>query len=468
MKTGRPTFQIDASRLRAMRNEAGLTQKELARRACQDLKKSSVTAETVTKHYQKIERLGRTSKAMAEALAKALGTTVAVLQGEAPDEVPNWIDSLERQLRHQLEVGGSPALQAALEQESEATDPVRHVAVQIAAHLENAQFGQSRGELARLVELTGWTEAQLMRPVSLHGHWFLLSTENGARHSPTVVDTYDVLVRIQQSGSKYANFLESDATITMREELPWLQVEVQHPRTPTRRSTFSFVRCIPTQSGLTWVNPTWRDRFWLDVPLLYWAFTNANFVVELDGHTVPRDVRALRLLIERSSDGQTALRVAVVKGDLEELPDDILDNFHREGRSHDLVTNWIAAGLWEALAPLLGEWPADRWQVTNRIAAGLWEALAPLPGEWRADRWQVRSGACIEIGLDPSIGWSGWSGRAPDFRVKYVLRLVEEVEDGQLRPAPWRRSSAEVIANTLRRSLSEETNRNRGATAPPG
>ena len=440
MRTGRPTFQLDADRLRRVREEAKLTQAALARRAHQLLNKPEATADTATKHYQKIERTGRTSKAMAEALAKALGTTVAVLQGEAPDEVPDWIDSLERQLRHQLEVVASPALQATLERESEATDPVHHLAVQIAERLECIQLGQQRGELARLVELTGWTEAQLMQPVSLHGHWFLVSTVNGERNAAVVLGTSEVLSRIERSVTKYANFHESDATITLREELPWLHVEVQHPGIPARRSAFSFVRCIPTPSGLHWVNPTWRDRFWLDEPLLSWAFTNANFVVGLDGYAVPRDVRALRLLIERAGDGQPAGSVAVIKGDLEELPDDILGNFQRDGCSHDLATNWIAAGLWEAVAPLLHDWPADRWQ--------------------------VQSGACIVIGLNASIRWGDWPGRAPDFSVRYLLRLVEQVGEGRLRPAPWRRSSVEVIARTLQRCLSEEADRNRAATVP--
>lgn len=440
MRTGRPTFQLDAARLRRVREESKLTQAALARRTHQLLKKPEATADTATKHYQKIERTGRTSKAMAEALARALGTTVAVLQGEAPDVVPDWIDSLERQLRHQLEVAASPALRVALERESEATDPVRTLAVQIAERLEYVQLGQQQGELAHLVELTGWTEAQLMQPVSLHGHWFLLSTVNGARNSAIVLGVNEVLFRIEQSCTEHANVHESDATITVREELPWLHVELQHPRIPARRSAFSFVRCIPTSSGLHWVNPSWRDRFWLDEPLLSWAFTNANFVVGLDGHAVPRDVRALRLLIERSGDGQTAGPVVVVKGDLEELPNDILGNFQREGRSHDLATNWIAAGLWETVAPLLHDWPADRWQ--------------------------VQSGACIVIGLNASIRWGDWSGRAPDFSVKYLLRLVEQVGEGQLRPAPWRRSSVEVIAKTLQRCLSEEAERNRAVMAP--
>ena len=33
---------------------------------------------------------------MATALAEVLGTSVAVLQGEAPDDLPDWVDRLEQ------------------------------------------------------------------------------------------------------------------------------------------------------------------------------------------------------------------------------------------------------------------------------------------------------------------------------------------------------------------------------------
>ncbi len=438
MRTGRPTFQLDAKRLKSVREEAKLTQAALAKRAHLSLNKPEATADTATKHYQKIERTGRTSKAMAEALAKALGTTVATLQGEAPDRAPDWINNLERQLRDQLATGGNQVLQAALERESEAGDPVRHLAVKISESLARAQLGQQRGMLTHFVELTGWSEAQLMQSVSLYGHWFLTSAVNGVHRSATVSGFEEMLHQLVQSGTECVKFDESDVVITLREELPWLHVEVQPIQFPGRRSDFSLVRCTPTQSGLQWVNPTWRNRPWLDEFLLSWAYTNANFVVGFDGHAVPRNVRALRLVVEKSSRDQPEHRVAVIKGDLEDLPDDILGNFQREGRSHDLATNWISAGLWEALAPFLSDWPADRWT--------------------------VRSGACVVITLNPSISWGGWTGRPPDFSINYLLRLVEEVDAGQLRPAPWRASSVELIAQALRRSLSEEAERIRTAT----
>ncbi|MEY4413310.1 MAG: hypothetical protein RIQ53_603 [Pseudomonadota bacterium] len=449
-RTGRPTFQLDAKRLKSVREEAKLTQAQVAQRAHELLKKPLATADTATKHYQKIERTGRTSQAMADALAKALNTTVNVLQGNAPDKGPSLIESLERQFRHQLETGASPVLQEALAQEALAQrgdpdpDPVRTFAEEVAKRIEYMQLGPPRDELARLVELTGWTEAELMRPMSIDGHWFVMSTIHGVRRSEIVLGADHVPHWIQYSiQDDWPDFpggsIWSDCVITMREELPWLHVEVQSPSIPALRNTFSFVRCSPTPSGLHWTNPSWRDRFWLDDSLRKWAFTHANFVVGFDGQRVPSDMRALRLLIERP-DHDDDEQLAVVKGNLEELSDDVIDNFKGEGQ-HDLVVSWIASGLWEAVKPLLHDWPADQWH--------------------------VKSDTCIVISLDDSIRWKNWSGRgAPPPSVWYRLRLVEQLDDGKFRRVPWRRSSVELIAERLRKRLSEEAERNRASKAP--
>jgi transcriptional regulator with XRE-family HTH domain len=441
-KTGRPTFQLDKKRLKSVREEAKLTQAEVARRAYA-LGKSPTTADTATKHYQKIERTGRTSRAMAKALAEVLNTTVNVLQGEAPDKGPSLIESLERQFRHQLETGASPALQEALAQDALAQrgdpdpDPVRAFAEQVAKRIEYMQLGPPGGELARLVELTGWTEAQLMEPMSIDGHWFVMSMIHGGRRSEIVLGVDQVQLWIQDSIRDFCpgfpRVFGTDCAITLREELPWLHVEVQHPSIPAMRNTFSFVRCTPTPWGLHWVNPSWRDRFWLDDSLLDWAFTHANFVVGFDGQAVPSDMRALRLLIARRSDGE---HLAVVKGNLEELPDDVLDNFKRQGESHDVVVSWIAAGLWEAVEPLLHDGPAEQWQVQQ-------------------------SGTCIVIRRDASIRWEGPGRFVPVPSGEYVVQLVEQLGDGKFRRVPWRQSSAEKIAERLKQRLGEEAERNR-------
>lgn len=448
-KTGRPTFQLDEKRLKSVREEAKLTQAALARRAHALLGKLEATADTATKHYQKIERTGRTSRAMAKALAEVLNTTVNVLQGEAPDKRPSLIESLERQFRHQLETGASPALQEALAQDALAQrgdpdpDPVRTFAEQVAKRIEYMQLGPPGGELARLVELTGWTEAQLMAPMSIDGHWFVMSMIHGVRRSEILIGADRVQYWIQDSLRDFCpgfpRVFGTDCAITLREELPWLHVEVQHPSIPAMRNTFSFVRCTPTPWGLHWVNPSWRDRFWLDDSLLEWAFTHANFVVGFDGQAVPSDMRALRLLVARSSDGEQLdewQQLAVVKGNREELPDDVLDNFKRQGESHDVVVSWIAAGLWEAVEPLLHDGSAEQWQVQQ-------------------------SGTCIVIRRDASIRWEGPGRFVPVPSVEYVVRLVEQLGDGKFRRVPWQQSSAEKIAERLKQRLGEEAERNR-------
>jgi len=440
-RTGRPTFQLDAERLKSVREEAKLTQAEVARRAYALLGKFPENADTATKHYQKIEYTGRTSQAMAKALAEVLNTTVNVLQGEAPDKGPSLIERLERQFRHQQETGASPALQEALAQDALAQrgdpDPVRTFAEQVAKRIEYMQLGPPGGELARLVELTGWTEAQLMEPMSIDGHWFVMSMIHGGRRSEIVLGVDQVQLWIQDSLRDFfpgfPRVFGTDWAITLREELPWLHVEVQHPSIPALRNTFSFVRCTPTPWGLHWVNPSWRDRFWLDDSLLSWAFTHANFVVGFDGQAVPSDMRALRLLIGKYRyDEQLDVdeQLAVVKGDLEELPDDALDNFKRQGESHDVVVRWIAAGLWEAVKPLLHDEPADQWH--------------------------VESDTCVVIRRDASIRWEGRGRLVPVPSVEYVVRLVEQLGDGKFRRVPWRRSSVELIAERLKQRLGEE------------
>ena len=444
MTTGRPTFQIDQDRLHGLRQEAGLTQAEVAKRAYEHLKKPRAGAETAMKNYQKIERTGRTSKAMAQALAEVLETTVAVLQGEAPDDVMDSVDRVERQLRDQVAADTNPVLRVALERDPEAENPVRELAANIAAWIEAAQIGQHPQELARLTELTGWTEKQLMQPASIHGYWLLLSRMRGSGTTEIVLGASDVRYRIEQAAAKFAGYLEaeSDATITLREALPWMHVDIQNPRIPSRRCTFSFVRCRPHAIGLQWVNPTWRDRFWLDEPLLSWAFTNANFVTGFDGQSWPRDVRRLRLLVEEYGESETLRPVALIKGNLDELPEDVLRNFQAEGVSHCLATNWIVTGIWQDLEPYLGSWPSSCWK--------------------------IHTGACcINLVLDVPRRLATARGGQPCFTTKFRIRLVEEDDQGEIQPVPWRSSSVAKVSQLMQKRLDEELEGERPADGRP-
>ena len=430
MKTGRPRFQIDPGRLRDLRQDAGLTQEEVARRTYRRLgKPASTTAKTMVSHYQRLEKTGRTSKAMADALAIVLNTSIPELQGQSPDEVPDSVDRIEHQLRDQLATKTNVALQAALKRDPDSEDPVRSLAVDIAGWVEAAQIAQQPAELARLAELTGWTEEELLRPVSLHGHWLLHSSVHGGRSAEIVMGAGEVLRRIQDGVDKWARYHESDTTITLREELPWMHVDITHARIPAIRCTFSFVRCRRKPTGLEWINPTWRDRFWLDEPLMSWAFGRANFVASSDGKERPGDVQRLRFLIEEYDTPDSVRPLTLVKGDLDELPPKVLQNFQADGSSHFIVTNWLAAGLWPALLPHLDAWPLKCWK--------------------------VRAGAYIELHLDVPLALMRTRGEYPRLGGKYRIRLVEEAGQEEYEPAPWRQDSVATIGEALQQRLDE-------------
>ena len=430
MKTGRPTFQIDPRRLRDLRQDAGLTQQEVARRAYRLLDKPApTTLRTMVSHYQRLEKTGRTSKSMADALAIVLNTSIPELQGQSPDEVPDSVARIEQQLRDQLATKTNLALHAALKRDQDAEDPIRTLAVGIAGWVEAAQIGQQAAELARLAELTGWTEEQLLRPVSLHGHWLLHSSVHGGRSTEIVLGASEVLRRIQEDVDKWAKYNESDTSIALREELPWMHVDITHARIPAFHCTFSFVRCRPKPSGLEWIHPTWRDRFWLDDPLMSWAFGRANFVASSNGQVRPRDVRRLRFLIEEYDTPDSLRPLTLVNGDLDELPQEVLRSFQADGSSHFVVTNWLACGLWPALLPHLDAWPLKCWK--------------------------VRTGAYTELNLDVPLALMRARGEYPRLGAKYRIRLVEEVGQEKYEPAPWRQDSVATIGEALQRRLDE-------------
>jgi transcriptional regulator with XRE-family HTH domain len=429
MPIGRPSFQIDPVRLRGLRNEAGLTQAELAKRAYRHLGKSDASA---TKNYQKIEATGRTSQTMAQALAAVLDSPLGVLLGDAPDEASPAVDRLENQLMSQLESGTNPELYAAIEQ---ARDPggsnhVRSFALDLLGRIERAQLGQRPEEMERLEALTGWSYAQLMQPATIQGHWLLISSLYGGQQSEIVLGAGVLRDKIEQAAATFANIGESDSVITLREALPWMHVELTSARHNRMRYAFSFVRCQPLASGLQWVAPTWRDRFWLDDPLLTWAFSTANFVVGFDRKVSPADVRRLRVLLQEYSQASEPTSIAVVKGDLNDLPDYVLDSFLADGSSHTLVLNWISSGIWPELKPRLSGWPASCWKIS--------------------------SGSCIDFSLNTPYRLAAERGEKPHFGTKFRLRLVEEVEPGKLTSVPWRSSSVAALAKQIQAQFDEQ------------
>lgn len=405
-KTGRPSFHIDPYRLLGLRKEAGLTQAEVAKKVYRLLRKPGASA---TKHYQKIEKSGKTSRATAQALASVLDTPLGVLLGQDPNDAASGIDRLEEQLRQQR-AAGNTALNAALARWTDPgdTNAARSLAIQLLGRIEAAQIGQHPEELDALAGLTGWSREQLMQSASIEGHWLVVSDQYGVRRTEIVLGAHVLRDRIEQYAADFSTAGRSDGLITFREELPWLHVELTFPHVTRPRYAFSFVRCKPLATGLKWIDPTWRDRFWLDEPLLSWAFTNSNFVVGYDGQSWPGDVRKLRLLLQEFRKGATEPKsAALIKGNLDELEESVLEIFRSEGSTHSLALNWMNSGIWPELKDRLGEWPRSCWKISTNPVGSVIDFVLQVPYRVARDL-----GRKPRFGLRTACAWSRKSGKS--------------------------------------------------------
>ena len=446
-KLGRPKFKIQSERLRHLREDAGFTQQGLADAAYARLGKGTDNQSRLT-GYQRIERTGKTSQkfasVVAEVLAEALGkdgkTIFGFLTGGAPEAPPDRKDEIETQLRKQLVAGGNAPLQLSLERLSDAENPVQELARQIAVELEIAHLTQRKEELASLAELTGWTQEELLRPASSLGYWLLIADNVGFRETEICLGLSDVLRRMQVESEEWLKrWNESDVRIALVKELPWVRVELQHPRIPKFSHTFSFVRCAPTDSGLKWVKPTWRDDFWIE-QLKEWSFRQVNFVSGFKPEDRrPIDLRKLRLVVAPyevpemsqafSADGTTSAQpILTHKGDLDDLPQEALEKFARDGHSHNLVINRLYVGLWEALESILAEAPARCWRIRT-IGGGIYFEL------------QMSFSEAIRRGCTQRTG------------TRYEMYLAEELPSGELRPAPWRGADVSAMTASLQERL---------------
>jgi transcriptional regulator with XRE-family HTH domain len=453
-KAGRPTFNIKPDRLRALRKQAGMTQKALAEPVFSVATLKSVVSDprTPTNTYQRIERTGKTSekaaRRIAEVLAQALkqdpDKTFAALCGGQPEPPPDRIDEIEKQLRAQLEGGVNASLEQALQRHNDADSPVRELAQSISTRLEVAQLEQRSDELKLLTALTGWTADELQRPTSQQGYWLLVTNTYGHRETQIVLGVSEVLYQIRTRGGEWLDAIsESDARVELTEDAPWLRVRLMRPRHSMFYQEFSFVRCAPSATGLQWVKPTEWDRWMINGEfasgLKDWAFQHANFVKGFQAEDKwPRELGCLRMLVQQwvkpvnpdsAEDSDRWKNVAAHKGCLDEYPETIRDNFRAEGQEHYLVTNWLASGLWDdVLAPLLSPIPADWWCI---------------------EAW----GAGVQIRTEVvSISRAARYGLGPD-GLTYHIHLAEELPSGELRAAPWRQRCVNELVERLQKDL---------------
>lgn len=437
---GRPTFRVNAARLRALRKDAGLTQLALALRVYSRAGKGSASVGVMKTSAQRWEKTGAVPLSMAQHLAEELKTTTAVLQGALPQPAPSRVDEIENRIKHLVAEGASPELLAAIEHHKDEDIPERTLAIRLTGRLEAAQLSQAQEEFDKLAALTGFSVAELRQPMSHDGFWFLIgSGYPGPARSEILSGVSDVLYAVKTELQKcLEQSSESDAHVSFVEEKHWFRVTIAHARLSGLARTLRFVRCQPNETGLEWSAPTWLDRFWLEA-LPHETYVHANFVTGFDSVRVPANCTNLRFAItktpgpkeqeELGMDARPEI-IALAKGDLAELPSEILESFRREGSTHDLVVSWLVVDLWETLLPFMLEWPLEYWRLS----------LA-----------QTRIDLSLEV---PYRLWAK-SKIPPRLGRLLSVMLVEQSTDGGLKQAPWRTKSAARILEKLEKSLQQ-------------
>jgi hypothetical protein len=105
----------------------------------------------------------------------------------------------------------------------DAPSPVRELAAEISSRLEVAQLEQRSEELKSLAELTGWTPAELQRPISMEGYWLLITNTMGHRETEILFGVSEVLYQVRTEGSKWlAALQESDVRVKLSDDMPWM------------------------------------------------------------------------------------------------------------------------------------------------------------------------------------------------------------------------------------------------------
>ena len=438
---GRPPFRIDGTRLRDLRNDAGISQRTLAEKANALAEKRGGSNEVLKNTAQRWESTGAVPREMAQHLAEVLGTTVAVLQGEAPQPASNVVDEFERHILARVAAGSCPELVEALDRagRDSADDerPERSLATSLSGRLEVAQMTQASELFDEIALLTGLSVAHLRKPMSHGGFWLLVGTGfAGPARCEILSGVTEVTYEVRAELSRHFEHAgQRDSHATFCEEAPWFRVTLSDARAPGNARVLRFVRCQPNESGLQWTSATWLDRFWID-ELPRDAYLHASFVTGFDGVQVPSKVTNLRLAVIKNSvyDPNVPFEknppdevVAVTRGNLDELHEQTMEMFARDRQTHHLVVNRLRAGLWEVLEPLLSEWPLEYWRISKA---------------------QTRIDVHLELPLRAYMQFQVPPRQGNIFSIV----LVEELNDS-LRHMPWNPDSVSHAFETLERDF---------------
>lgn len=425
---GRPSFKIDHRRLRSLREEKGLTQLALATEVGKRLSTSKEQADaTLTSHYQRIERRGRTSRKTAAALADALGVSVPLLQGLEGPEPSDYLWRIKTALRRRLDQGAPAALVEALAAQnvSDPEEALEWLAEDVGELIEAVQLGRNPAAIADLAARTGLSESELLEPANVRGHWFVTVTSRGRDPSDDILRGVGAVnYHIREIVCETLKRHHGDCAIRMRIDKPWFRLEVTWPHLP-RPMRIDFVRCQPDAKGLRWIDSSWRDDFEIEDVFHRWACDAANFVTDFSGRSSPGDLHRLRLRVTWRDDHTRATGQLVIRGRFEEIHETTKKNFKDDHSSHLLFVSYLATDLWLILAPHLAKHPAARWRLSN--------------------------GACIDLDLDFAA-----PGRdCPRYRIS----LEEEVSPGELVPVPWRERDKIAFREQLEELLRNDLER---------
>ena len=448
-RRGRPPgFRIDGAVLAELRGARALDHAKLHELA---FPKTVIAEDSRRRSASRWEAEGRVkNRATAVRLAEVVGTTVAVLEGGAPEPAPDRVREIAEQLARQLEAG-NPKVHGEMEGSSGERRSIEDVSRALALRIELAQLTRQTSSLRELSEVTGWSAGELERPTNLHGYW-LVAMEGavGTSRTEVLVGIDAALWRMQtevmdwlrpNSDERHPTVC-GDARLVFKEEAPWFRVQLVNPERPWASKTLSLVRCEPCVGGMKRTTPGRYDRQEIHrFPWLFWSLT--NFIDGFGAAPAATDVRRLRLLIERPrfklmrqayEEGRADPLpeiVAVVDGDLGDLEDERLEAFRREGSAHFTVVNRLAHGLWAEIAEDMKQWPRDCWKVS--------------PGE---------GVFIIELDTKPRAAYL--LGRRPRCEPRFRISVVELMDNGEVRNRPWRSDSVAQTIEVLERHYMRE------------
>ncbi|WP_054075019.1 hypothetical protein [Comamonas testosteroni] len=441
---GRPATHIKPSVLSQLREDAGFTQFELAKAVYELAGKPWVSVGSLKSTAQRWETKGTLDKFLAVHLATVLKTTLPILMGEHPMPAPNRLSELENILRIRALDGENSQLQLKLKQlADQGGDPVAELASDLNRFIEVAQLSQSSQAFEHISELTGLDRSELELPTSYYGFWLVIGSGHGPafREIVTGVDSIRSTLRKEwEEASKL--FGIEDCSIEFSEEKPWFKVRWTSSRLVGFSRTIRFVRCQPTIKGLNWVSPSEWDKCDLK------AFAPSarpyfDVIKGLDAVSVPAVLKNLRVRIERNyspreyeenpSAGYSET-LALHAGELPEYADQIIEDCASTASIHFRAIQYLCFDLWEALQPLLSDWPLKYWSIK---AGGSY--INVVLGEIPFREWIL-----------PNV--------IPPMGNRISLSLVELEADGTCRSAPWKTPLVELICQRLTNRLQDARN----------